>query len=349
MNRKSGLGLVGAFLAVFALAACGGSEGAHDGGTQPDAGTQPTDYSVSAHWLALPIAPVPSYPVDVFYLYPTAWTSTDNTTLQYCQIDDPTLLAKAPVSFAKTATVFETVANIYAPFYRQANLVVLALPPAEHSAAIAGIPTIDATAAFDYYIKNYNHGRPFFLLGHSQGSDVLTHLLSGYMAQHPEVLKNMIAAYIIGNPVTAQYMAANPQLKYAQGASDTGVIISWNTQSPNVTPGTNPVLMNEVGIVMNPITWTRDGTEATTAQGLGSILPQPIPNGTWVQVPQYADAKVDQTNGVLICSSCDETQMALIEKGLPQGIYHDLDIPFYYFNIRANAANRAQKFLNAGK
>ena len=44
---------------------------------------------------------------------------------------------------------------------------------------IAGIPTLDGTAAFDYYIKHYNNGRPFILLGHSQGSTVMTNLLSG--------------------------------------------------------------------------------------------------------------------------------------------------------------------------
>ena len=32
------------------------------------------------------------------------------------------------------------------------------------------IPKADVFAAFDYYIKHYNNGRPFILAGHSQGS-----------------------------------------------------------------------------------------------------------------------------------------------------------------------------------
>ena len=32
--------------------------------------------------------------------------------------------------------------------------------------------------------------------------------------------------------------------------------------------------------------------------------------------------------------------------GLGKGVYHNLDYPFYYYNLRANAANRAAKFLS---
>ena len=80
-----------------------------------------TDYSLAAHWLALPIAPVPAFPVDVFYLYPTAWTSTDSNP-QIGAIDEPSMLVQAPQAYARQATAFATVGNVYAPFYRQDNL-----------------------------------------------------------------------------------------------------------------------------------------------------------------------------------------------------------------------------------
>jgi hypothetical protein len=58
-------------------------------------------------------------------------------------------------------------------------------------------------------------------------------------------------------------------------------------------------------------------------------------------VPQYADARIDITNGVLICSTADTNTIGI------QGIYHNFDYPFYYFNIRSNAANRVTKFLGS--
>jgi hypothetical protein len=289
-----------------------------------------TDYSKTNHWLTVPATNM--LPVDIFYLYPTSWTNS-NLIPEVCAIDNPSMLQLAPLAFAKTATAFETIGNIYAPFYRQSNLTSNAL------VTEAGIPTTDGIAAFDYYIQHFNQGRPFILAAHSQGAFVLSQLLTRYMNDHRDVYARMIAAYVIGWPVTAQYLADNPYLKFAEGPDDTGVIISYNTQAPDVPPGVNPVLWRMVGTVINPLTWTRAGTLATTNQGFGSFMPNT--NGVYVRVPQYADARIDITNGVLICSTADTNTIGV------QGIYHNFDYPFYYFNIRSNAANRVAKFLAA--
>ena len=97
-------------------------------------------------------------------------------------------------------------------------------------------------SAFDYYIKNINDGRPFILAGHSQGSNLIANILSGYMKQHPDLYKRMIAAYVIGFSITGDYLTQNPQLKFATGPDNTGVIISYNTEAP-VMKVANPVTM----------------------------------------------------------------------------------------------------------
>jgi len=293
-----------------------------------------TDYSDPNYWLSIP--KTIDKEVDVFYLCPTAWTDTDNTNPNVCEIDNPTLLKGAPSAFARQATAFETVGNIYAPYYRQANS-----SPVDRLKVIAGTPTTDGIAAFDYYIKNFNNGRPYILVGHSQGANVLSNLLASYMKDHPDVYKRMIAAYVIGFPVTAEYLIENPHLKFAEGADDTGVIISYNTQAPDVVPGSNPVLCGMVGIVINPISWTWDETLATTAEGLGSYMPDPKTSAFSV-IPQYADAKIDKTNGVLICSTADEDTLT---KSPVRGVYHGFDIPFFYMNLRQNAEERTEAYL----
>lgn len=302
-----------------------------------------TDYSIASHWLS---KPAPIMAVDVFYLYPTCWQKVNSTDPNFCDIDNPSMLAGALPAFERQARAFEPFANVYAPYYRQVDAgYALGLPEDQREKVIGSVPTLDATAAFDYYIKHYNQKRPFILAGHSQGSNVLIHLLSGYLKDNPEVYQRMIAAYVIGYPVTSAYLANNPHLKFAEGPDDLGVIISYNTQAPSVMPPHNPVVSNILGLVINPITWTRTETVATTAEGLGSIMPDSV-TLKFEPVPQYADARVDISKGVLICTSADSSALYKYTKPFGKGVYHSFDYPFYFFNIRANAQNRADKFLH---
>jgi len=52
---------------------------------------------------------------------------------------------------------------------------------------VIAVGIILSLATFNYYIKNFNAGRPFILAGHSQGSNVLINLMTGYLKDHPEV------------------------------------------------------------------------------------------------------------------------------------------------------------------
>ena len=296
-----------------------------------------TDYSQAAHWLSLPAT---VKPVDVFYLYPTAWKKINTTDPNICEIDNASMLSGSNAAFKRQATAFEPVGNIYAPYYRQADAAyTLSLSPPEREKVVGGIPTLDAVAAFDYYIKHCNNGRPFILAGHSQGSNVLMYLLAGYMKENPAVYARMITAYVIGYSITPEYLAENPHLKFAEGPDDTGVIISYNTQAPYVAIGANPVVLDGA-LAINPITWTREETLVTTAEGLGSFMPDST--GVFSQVPQYADARIDKTK----CAVITTADSSGLVQGFGPGIFHSYDYPFYYYNIRENAANRTKKFLN---
>lgn len=307
---------------------------------QKDA-TQPTDYSKPAHWLSLPS--VIDKNVDIFYLYPTAWQKTNASDPNICEIDNPSMLTGSKSVFAMQATAFEPVGNIYAPYYRQADAVYcLSLPLEEQDKLVGGIPKSDAIAAFDYYIKHYNNGRPFILAGHSQGSNVMLYLLSEYMKENPKVYERMIAAYVIGYSVTDSYLAKNPHLKFAEGPNDTNVIISYNTESPYVVAGSNPVVLPGA-LAINPITWTRDETLATANESLGAFMPNE--EGTFVSLKNYADAQVNLEKGVVICSTADVEKLSPGNSVFPRGVFHLYDYQFYYFNIQENAANRVKHFF----
>ncbi len=309
-----------------------------------------TDYSIREHWLALPVSN--DKPVDVFYLYPTSWQKTESSEPNICDIDNPMMLAASNNAYSRQATAFEPVGNIYAPYYRQADAAyTLGLPLEEQEEVIGGIPKTDAFAAFDYYIQHYNNGRPFILAGHSQGSNVLVYLLSEYMKDNPEVYSRMVAAYVIGYSVTEEFMAQNPHLLFAEGPDDTGVIISYNTEASQVI-GNNPVVLPGA-LVINPISWTRSEELAPAEDSRGSIMLNP--DGTVIldssgqirRFENYADAQIDITKGVLICSTADVEKLSPGNAVFGKGVYHSFDYPFYYYNLRENAANRVQIFLSA--
>lgn len=329
-NRNNTLFLTAVFviMATFLLAGC----------TDENA---ITDYSKSEHWLSLPV--VAEKEVDIFYLYPTAWKKVSEEEPDICEIDNPSMLKGAKAAFARQATAFETVGNIYAPYYRQVDVASrIFLPIKEQEKIVGGIPKEDALAAFEYYIEYYNNGRPFILAAHSQGSNVIAYLLSEYMKENPKVYSRMIAAYVIGYSITDKYLAANPHLKFASGPDDTGVIISYNTQAP-VIEGVNPIIMPGANVI-NPISWTREETPAPAKDSLGSILPNE--DHIFVPVSKYADARIDKSKGVLICSTADVEELAPGNEFFGKGVYHSYDYLFYYFNIRENAANRARIFLD---
>lgn len=335
---------------VGIVTGCGSSSSGKPSTSVPATNSQGVpNYANSSNWLSLPAKTTKK--VDVFYLGDTTYQKPNASAPNICAVNDAQMQAGAKAKFSASATVFETIANIYSPYYRQSDASVLLLPHDHQAAIIAGEPTHDGISAFDYYIKHLNQGRPFMLAGHSQGSNVTINLLAQYMKKNPDVYKRMIAAYVIGYSVTPDYLSQNPELKFAEGPDDTGVIISYNTESPTFQ-GNNPVVLPGA-MAINPITWTRSETLATAAQNLGGISVNPQTGyavvdsaGNPVKVMNYADAQVNTAKGVVICSTADPSQLAPGNEIVAKGIYHPFDYPFYYFDIRANAANRVARYLS---
>lgn len=328
------------FLACLVFSGCALSGGISDANETQGANI---DYSSPLRWLSLPSAA--NNKIDVFYLYPTSYQKTDTNEAYICEIDNASMLSKSKTAFSAQASAFETFANIYAPYYRQVDArYSLSLPLSEQDKIIGGIPASDARAAFDYYIKKYNNGRPFILAGHSQGANVLLYLLSEYMRDNPKVYARMIAAYVIGYSVTGSYLAKNPHLKFASGPDDTGVIISYNTEG-TVVSMKSPVVLPD-SIVINPINWKLDETYAPASENAGSMVLNPDLTAASTNVKNYADARIDKNRGVVICSTIDADKQFPGNALIKMGIYHNLDYALYYNNIRDNAANRADKYLN---
>ena len=160
----------------------------------------PADYADEANWLCLPGrtdacaspetvelgpngygAPVVTQaaanpPADCFYLYPTVSR-------------DPGMLSDMTPGSEEIRVAEQQLSRlgskcrIFAPMYRQFTLTALVarMRGGPNQGAAGERPTTpydDVKAAWDYYLAHENMGRGVVLIGHSQGSGVLTQLIA---------------------------------------------------------------------------------------------------------------------------------------------------------------------------
>ena len=293
------------------------------------------DYSKDENWLEKPAQVTKA--VDVFYIYPTVTGFRDP--VQICDITDPELVSGAKMVRQLQTSVFDESCNVYMPYYRQ---ISMPNPGSSYPDIIDYISRFDATDALDYFLNHLNEGRPFILAGHSQGAATLIALLENYMTKHPEALKRMVAAYPIGFAVTNDFLARTG-FKFAEGATDTGVIVSWNTEG-NANKGAKNVTLAPGGISINPINWKRDDTYASVKENLGSLDVE----GNLV-TPGMADARVDVDRGAVIVTTIEKPELYAIPADAaalfgPES-YHLHDYGFFYNNFKQNVADRVAAFL----
>lgn len=296
------------------------------------------DYSNPEQWMLLPANPEKN--VDVIYIYPTVYGTTSETEDDIADINDTSMRVMALYSAANQASVFEESCNVYAPYYRQLTVDGLLDIMDNSPESLYYLVSQDLYPMLDYYFDNYNKGKPFILAGHSQGSVWISIILEDYMKEHPEYLENMVAAYAIGYSITEEYLGRNSHLKFAKGAEDTGVIISYNTEGAGNKDQYNCVV-KEGAISINPINWKLDDTYASVGENLGTL------DSAGEIIRGYADARVDVERGVVVCSCVNnstEMQDALSKYFGPES-FHLQDYNLYYGNLQQNVSDRIDAFM----
>ncbi len=298
------------------------------------------DYSDRSNWLRMPEI---TKDVDAIYIYPTEYADDSEGAPMFADINDKTLRELWEEVYQMQGSVYEESTNVFAPYYRQLNMAAAAKMPSEElNAAFGSTPKEDVFAALDYYFENVNGGRPFILASHSQGSVMQTFVLAEYMKKHPDYLRRMIAAYVIGYSITEDYLQQNPHLKFAEGADDTGVIISYNTEGP-ANEGKDNIVLLPGAISINPLNWKRDETYASAEENLGGYIYNEK-SGKLEVVPNAADAQVNLKRGVVVTTT---TAMEPIPAAVfGPASFHNGDYSLYYNNIKDNVAKRIAAYMS---
>ena len=308
------------------------------------------DYSKAECWYKIPEI---TKDVDTFYVYATEYIlgSLQEGAPEYATLENAEMLQGVAEEYQVHATTFEASTNLFLPYYRQAGMPVMNKAWKETGnceAAVSGMPYGDITAALDYYFENYNGGRPFIIAGHSQGSCIIKLVLKNYFKEHTDYYKRMVAAYVIGYSVTTDELEAYPYLKFATGETDTGVIISYNTEGPkNAEQNAKTAVLLPNAISINPLNWKRDETYAPVGENLGSLAVNEE-TGELEIGDMGADAQVNLARGVVVTNAKaypmdEESAKVAAEYFGPDG-RHGEDYVYYYNNIKDNVAKRVAAY-----
>jgi hypothetical protein len=140
----------------------------------------------------------PAAPIDCFYVYPTVSREpTPNS--------DMTITAAEQGVVVQQVARFASKCRVYAPMYRQVTLTAL-------RAALSGQPSMadrhlaydDVRDAWNEYLAHDNRGRGVVLIGHSQGSRVLSELVKNEIDGKPvqsQIVSIILAGTVLQVPV----------------------------------------------------------------------------------------------------------------------------------------------------
>ncbi|MBQ6325198.1 MAG: DUF3089 domain-containing protein [Clostridia bacterium] len=304
------------------------------------------DYARKECWYKLPEI---TKDVDTFYIYSTIYMGANEGDPDYATLDNAEMLGGIDVEHAIKSSAFEDSTNVFIPYYRQAGMKVAGdswKRTGNIDEAVDGMPYENISAALDYYFENYNSGRPFVIAGHSQGSAILRLVLKRYFKEHPEYYRRMVAAYAIGYSITKDDIEANPHLKFADGETDTGVIISWNAEGPkNVEANAGSAVLLPNAISINPLNWKRDETYAPASMNLGSIVMDE--RGATEIRDIGGDAQVNLARGTVV-THANAVPNDMPEFAGPESFHQD-DYSIFFNNVKDNVAKRIAAYLRSAK
>lgn len=177
--------------------------------------------------------PAKSPAVDCFYVYPTI--SRD------AGLNSDLSMGEETGVVLDQFTRFASACRTFAPKYRQMTVgAVAAFSFGQDITAANEMAYGDVLAAWRDYITHRNQGRPFVLIGHSQGSLHLIRLISEEIEKDPAIEARMKLAILAGfNILVPEGKLVGGTFKRTPLCSDpkqTGCVIAWTSYREGNSP-----------------------------------------------------------------------------------------------------------------
>jgi hypothetical protein len=182
----------------------------------------------------------PKAPIDCFYVYPTV--SNDPGAVSDMN-PGPEELNVVKAQLAR----FGAKCKIYAPLYRQFTLTALRAGiagkpvPGSTDPAVRQVGYNDVVDAWNYYLAHDNKGRGVVLIGHSQGSGVLTRMIQQEIDGKPAQAK-IVSAILMGTrlPIDkGKDTGLFKNIPLCKSPSQTGCVIAYASFRDTIPPPAN--------------------------------------------------------------------------------------------------------------
>jgi hypothetical protein len=270
---------------------------------------------------------------DVFFIHPTTYTKDMRNALSNASLDDSELNRETDSkTILYQASIFNNCARIFAPRYRQAHLKNFFSTGSETAKAAFDQAYEDIRSAFEYYLKNYNHGRPIIIAGHSQGAMHAIRLVKEFFDGKP-LQKQLVCAYIVGYHIKTDDIKIIP---VGERPDQTGCYVGWRTFKKGET---GMGVRNETGgsVCVNPISWTTSIDETKREDHKGALakdMEKPL--------RKLITASIDPEHKVLWVDLPDKVEEKMGDR---LKNYHIADFNLFWLDVRENARLRVESYL----
>ena len=169
--------------------------------------------------------PAQSPPIDCFYVYPTVSSQpTINANLNI----DPEEIGVAE----QQASQFSQACRVFAPMYPQLTLSAINSPGQVQGAAVKAAYS-GVLAAWRDYLAHDNHGRGVVLIGHSQGSAMLTQLIREQIDPNAGQRRLLVSALLMGGnivvPAGRDVGGDFQHVPACHANTETGCVVAYST------------------------------------------------------------------------------------------------------------------------
>ena len=194
----------------------------------------------------LAVQPATGSRFDCFYVYPTVSNQkTANANLHIDQVEVDAAVEQA--------SQFSRVCRVWAPIYRQQTVAGLLDITGYKQATDIAFKSL--LAGWRDYLAHDNHGRPFVLIGHSQGAAMLIRLIRSQIDTNPVLRRQLVSAIVLGGnvqvPVGKVVGGSFQHVPGCTAADQTGCVIAYSSfpgRPPTFTlfgrPGTGVSLLS---------------------------------------------------------------------------------------------------------
>ena len=296
-----------------------------------------------ALWTPAGVTPSATPRAAVFFIHPTSYLATDHWN---APLDDVEANDRAALFLRGQASALSAAGEVWAPRYRQAAFGAFLTTKVDAERAL-DLAYRDVAMAFDRFVVEAGN-RPLILAGHSQGALHLTRLLREQVAGKP-IAARVVAAYVVGWPVSKTTDLAALGLPECGRADQAGCLLSWQSfgepadpalilDTYDATTGFDGRPRKGTAMVCtNPLTGAADGAAPATAN-LGTLFPS-------------SDLTAATLEAGRVPARCEGRGLLMIGEGpdigpyvLPGNNYHVFDYSLFWANVRADAQRRLAAF-----